>query len=209
MPVELCHDVKTSNKEMKNNVVVFLRIFMLLSILCCLQAGNVSAQNQSIAWSNLFQGKAVALIRHASAPGSGDPPGFKLGDCVTQRNLSREGRDQAKRIGAFFKEKGIKEAGVYSSQWCRCLETARLLDLGPVKELQALNSFFQNPSDEEKQTKEILNFITSLPAGQATILVTHQVNITALTGIFPSPGEVIIIQTSKDGSAMVLKRFTP
>jgi phosphohistidine phosphatase SixA len=191
-----------------NPPVFFLRSFILLSTLCCLQAGNASAQNRELAWSELTQGRAVAIIRHATAPGLGDPPGFQIGDCSTQRNLSEEGRIQARRIGSFFKHKGIKEATVYSSQWCRCLETARLLDLGPVKELQALNSFFQDPSAEEKQTKEILSFITSLPSGKATILVTHQVNITALTGIFPSSGEVIIFQPRKNGQGKVIGRFT-
>jgi phosphohistidine phosphatase SixA len=139
----------------------------------------------------------------------GDPPGFQIGDCGTQRNLSQEGRNQARRVGAFFEGKGIKGAAVYSSQWCRCLETARLLNLGPVKELPALNSFFQDSSTEETQTMETQRFIMSLPAGKATILVTHQVNITALTGIFPSSGEVIIFQLAKDGRIRVLGRFTP
>jgi broad specificity phosphatase PhoE len=123
--------------------------------------------------------------------------------------LSQEGRDQARRIGEFLLEKGVKETSVYSSQWCRCLETARLLALGPIKELPALNSFFEDRSTEESQTKQLRKFIMSLPADKPVIMVTHQVNITALTGIVPSSGEIIILQLTKDGQGKVLGRFTP
>jgi phosphohistidine phosphatase SixA len=174
-----------------------------------LLTGNVSAQNEDIVWDALKQGRAVALIRHATAPGLGDPPSFRIGDCSTQRNLSEEGRNQAQRIGKYFREKGVQSAAVYSSQWCRCLETARLLGLGAVTELAALNSFFRDSSTEERQTKEIRQFIMSLPAGKPTILITHQVNITAFTGIFPSSGEVIIVTTLRDGQPRILGRFTP
>jgi phosphohistidine phosphatase SixA len=181
----------------------------MVSALCLLLPSDMSGQDQDFVWSELLQGRAVALMRHATAPGLGDPPGFRIGDCSTQRNLSQEGREQARRIGSFFRNKGVSQATVHSSQWCRCLETAKLLNVGPVKELPALNSFFQNPSSEEKQTNEIRSFIMSLPAGKATIFVTHQVNITALTGIFPSSGEVMIIKTPKNGRARVLGRFIP
>jgi phosphohistidine phosphatase SixA len=169
----------------------------------------VSAQHREIAWPQMMKGGAVALIRHATAPGLGDPPGFRIGDCSTQRSLSQEGRDQAQRIGKFFRAKGVQEASVYSSQWCRCLETARLLGFGSVKELPALNSFFQDSSTQETQTRELRQFIMSLPAGKATILVTHQVNITALTDLFPSSGEIIIYQLVESNQGKVLGRFTP
>lgn len=157
--------------------------------LCFLLPFTTSAQNKEAVWAEFLQGRAVALLRHATAPGLGDPPGFHMGDCSTQRNLSQEGRQQARRIGDFFRTKGVKEATIYSSQWCRCLETARLLNLGQVNELPSLNSFFQNSSSEKKQTTETRHFISSLPAGKPVIMVSHQVNITALTGIFPSSGE--------------------
>ena len=181
-----------------------------LFVLCFFLPVIASAQaTRDIAWDALKQGQAVALIRHAIAPGLGDPPGFKIGDCTTQRNLSQEGRDQARRIGEFLREKGVKETSVYSSQWCRCLETARLLALGPVKELPALNSFFEDRSTEEAQTKQIRKFITSLATGKPHIMVTHQVNITALTRIVPSSGEIIILQLTQDGQSKVLGKYTP
>jgi len=182
----------------------------MICVLCLFLPAIVSAQaTQDIALTELVKGRAVALIRHATAPGLGDPPGFRIGVCTTQRNLSQEGRDQAGRIGEFFRRKGIKEASVYSSQWCRCLETARLLNLGSVKELPALNSFFEDRSTDEAQTKQIRKFITSLPTGKPVIMVTHQVNITALTDIVPSSGEIIIFQLTQDGQGKVLGRFTP
>jgi phosphohistidine phosphatase SixA len=168
-----------------------------------------SAENQEIAWSEFLHGRAVALLRHATAPGLGDPPGFRIGDCSTQRNLSQEGRQQARRIGDFFQTKGVKEVTIYSSQWCRCLETARLLNLGKVNELPALNSFFQDSSTEGTQTKLIRQFIISLPAGKPVIMVTHQVNITALTGIVPGSGEIVLFRLNKDKNGEVIGRFKP
>lgn len=183
-------------------------IVLFISILCVLPL-KLSAQNTDAVWSELLQGRAVALLRHAMAPGLGDPPGFRIGDCSTQRNLSQEGRDQARRIGDFLRKNGISEARIYSSQWCRCLETAKLLNLGQVNELPALNSFFQDSSSERKQTMEISRFIASLPAGKPVIMVTHQVNITALTGVFPSSGEIIVFRYHKDKRGEVIGRFKP
>lgn len=177
--------------------------------LCLLPPFAQLAQSKDDVWSELLQGRAVALLRHATAPGVGDPPGFRIGECSTQRNLSREGLQQASRIGDFLRAKGVTEASIYSSQWCRCLETARLLNLGPVIELPALNSFFQDSSTKKKQTLELIRFISLLPANKPVIMVTHQVNITALTGVFPSSGEVVIFQLHQSGKAKLLGRFTP
>jgi phosphohistidine phosphatase SixA len=159
-------------------------------------------------WQALQRGEAAALLRHALAPGTGDPAGFSLRDCATQRNLSEGGRTQARRIGDFFRIRGIKEARVYSSQWCRCLETARLLGLGPVEERPALNSFFGEPGRGPEQTAKTRAFLSTLFGKKPAILVTHQVNITALTRVFPSSGETIIFQMEKNGAGKVLGRFT-
>ena len=139
----------------------------------------------------------VVLLRHAEAPGTGDPPDFRLDDCAPQRTLSDDGRAQAGRIGEQLRQLGIGKASVLSSQWCRCLETARLLDLGPVKEMSALNSFIGNPAEEKDKTTELRQFLADLPRdGQPVVLVTHQVNITALTGIFPASGEAILLRAN-------------
>jgi phosphohistidine phosphatase SixA len=150
-------------------------------------------------WEVLKTGNGIALMRHATAPGTGDPAGFLLGDCSTQRNLSDEGRDQARRIGEQFRKQGITEMAVYSSQWCRCLETAQLLNLGEVAELPDLNSFFNDRSTEEAQTTTTRGFIAEYQGKFPLLLVTHQVNITALTDIVPASGEMIVLRKTSDG----------
>ena len=182
----------------------------LLMVLLLVGSGKDSAsESPAPALEILQKGEAVALIRHAIAPGTGDPPGFILRDCSTQRNLSEAGRIQARRIGDFFRSQGITTASVYSSQWCRCLETARLLGLGPVKELPALNSFFEESEKEQERTQSMWAFLLSRRGQGPAILVTHQVNITALTGVFPASGEIIIFQAGKKGRGKILRRFVP
>ena len=149
----------------------------------------------------------VILLRHARAPGTGDPANFRLGDCSTQRNLSGEGRAHAARIGARLRAAGLAETTVYSSQWCRCLETARQLAVGPVVELPALNSFFQSPEMEQKRNRELRAWIATADPGRPVVLVTHQVNITALTGIVPAEGEVLVLRR-EPGRLSVVARFT-
>lgn len=137
----------------------------------------------------------ILMLRHAYAPGTGDPDNFKIGDCATQRNLDSTGREQAVQIGRRLAQAGVTKATVYSSQWCRCLETARLLGLGPVNELPALNSFFSIPEKRDSSISELRRFLAGLPAnGPPVVLVTHQVTVTGLTGIYPSSGSGAILQ---------------
>ena len=147
-------------------------------------------------WERMRQDGSVALLRHAIAPGTGDPPEFTLKDCATQRNLSAAGRRQAAEIGDRFHENGISSAQIFSSQWCRCLETARLLDLGPVLELPLLNSFFRIFERREPQTRELKAWLARQDLTRPTVLVTHQVNITALTGVYPASGELVFIEVT-------------
>ena len=150
----------------------------------------------------------VVMMRHALAPGTGDPPSFKLGDCSTQRNLSAEGRKQAVQLGKEFRDRNIRIARVLSSQWCRCLDTAKLMDLGKVEPFPALNSFFQNPSMEAKQTAAVRQFIINNRNTQGVIvMVTHQVNITALTGVVPQSGESVVLRASEQGQVEVVGRL--
>ena len=165
-----------------------LRLLALLSMLLC---GGVHADDAL--WDGLRSGRFVALMRHADAPGVGDPAGFRLGDCGTQRNLSDRGRRQAERIGALFRQMGVSQATVYSSQWCRCLDTAAGLGLGAVLPQPALNSFFDNGGSGKDQTAELRRLIRERQIGSALVLVTHQVNITALTGVYPASGEIVVL----------------
>lgn len=164
----------------------------------------LSSEGDAVLWNSLRSGEHFALLRHAIAPGTGDPPGFRLGSCQTQRNLSQEGQAQAAKIGKLFRENKIKSAQVFSSQWCRCLETAKLLELGPVQTLAFLNSFFNNYEYRESQTQKLAGWLHEQNLEQPLVLVTHQVNITALTNIYPSSGELVIVRRSKTGEFAVV-----
>jgi broad specificity phosphatase PhoE len=143
---------------------------------------------------------AVLLIRHALAPGIGDPDGFRLDDCATQRNLNDEGRQQARAIGDWLRGRGIAQTRVYSSQWCRCLETAALLDLGPVTELPALNSFFERRQDREPILAALREFLATQPRdGGLLVLVTHQVTISAVSGTFADSGTGVLMALGEGG----------
>ncbi len=161
------------------------------------------AASADAVWQALAAPGAIGLLRHALAPGTGDPANFVLGDCSTQRNLNATGRAQARAIGAAIRERDIAMDRVLSSQWCRCLDTAELLDLGPVEPLPALNSFFGNRSRGPAQTRQTLAFLHDLPREQRVMLVTHQVNITALTGQGVASGELFVAHRRDDGSLEV------
>ena len=167
----------------------------------------VYAQDKETLWDALRTGGAFALMRHALAPGTGDPPGFNLSDCATQRNLSDAGRRQAIEIGANFRAQGIARAWVYTSAWCRCRETAALLDLGPVEVLPSLNSFFADREQREPQTEALKAWLASADYDMPLVLVTHQVNITALTGSYTRSGEIVVAQMKPDGDIVVLGKL--
>ncbi|MGF1495607.1 MAG: histidine phosphatase family protein [Elainellaceae cyanobacterium] len=131
------------------------------------------------------------------APGTGDPLNFQLDDCATQRNLSEEGRAQARRTGNAFREKNVAVQQVLSSEWCRCLETAELLDLGSVEPFPPLNSFFSDRSQGSTQTQRLREFMVNHPDTQGvTVMVTHFVNISAIAGSGVSSGEMVVMQVN-------------
>ena len=148
------------------------------------------------------------MMRHALAPGTGDPDNFVVDDCATQRNLSDRGRDQARRIGEVFRQNGIHSATVWSSAWCRCLETARLLELGAVSQVDAVNSFFRQRHLGEQQTNALRRLLRERAPGEPLVLVTHQVNITALTDVFPESGEIVFFRIGDDERIDVIGRVT-
>lgn len=182
-------------------------LFAALSIaLIVLISPPAHAQNAD-ALQLLKQPGVHALMRHALAPGGGDPANFQLNDCTTQRNLSDSGRDQARDIGAAFKEAGITFTRVLTSQWCRCRETAKLLDLGTPEDFTPLNSFFQDRSTGPAQVQEIKSYLRTLPEEETVMLVTHQVNVTGLTDEWVRSGEVFIIQVEEAGEVKILGRY--
>lgn len=171
---------------------------------------SIPAAASEDAWQIWKTDGVHALMRHAIAPGTGDPANFTLGDCSTQRNLDDTGREQARNTGAVIRDMGIKVTAVLTSQWCRCVDTARFLDLGPVIEEPALNSFFRDRSREPAQSAAIKEQLATSSDDEKLLLVTHQVNITALTGIFPRSGEIILFRMADNGTDIdVLAHLMP
>jgi broad specificity phosphatase PhoE len=135
----------------------------------------------------------VLLIRHASTEaGLGDPPGFTLGQCRTQRNLSAQGRAEAQAIGEWFRRHGLQAHAVRSSQWCRCQETARLA-FGQQQDWPPLNSTFDGQGQPVQQLRALRDRLQQLPPGRLEVWVTHQVIMTALTEAYPAMGEGFLI----------------
>ena len=177
------------------------RVLVLVAILL---AGAAQAA-EPLPLEALSRPGRVLMLRHAYAPGTGDPANFRIGDCSTQRNLDSRGRAQAAALGAHLRKAGIAPARVYSSEWCRCLETARLLDLGPVEPLPALNSFFDRPQERDGRIAALRAFLSGLPPdGAPVVLVTHQVTITAITGRYMASGAGVILELDGAGAARLL-----
>ena len=172
---------------MKKNIISLIAYLFLF-----LFTSQLNASNQ--AWNLVKEGNKILLIRHSLAPGGGDPPGFKINDCKTQRNLNRTGINQSKKIGKLFKKNKVPVDQVLSSQWCRCKDTAKYA-FGNFKEFTALNSTFQPPynKNEGKQLKELYKFIKKWDGkGKNLVLITHYSIITAVTNAVPSSGEIVI-----------------
>ncbi|MDP3699736.1 MAG: histidine phosphatase family protein [Hylemonella sp.] len=160
----------------------------------------------------LASGRHVLLMRHANAPGVGDPAGFRRGDCATQRNLDTAGRDQARSAGVWLRGQGVQSAQVFSSPWCRCLDTARLLGLGSVSVEESLASFFERGELQARQTEALQAFVARLlsaPLDRAPILVTHQVNISAYAGGGVASSEMVLVRVDREGRALDSVRYAP
>lgn len=152
----------------------------------------------------------VLLMRHALAPGIGDPLGYTLKDCKTQRNLDSKGGEQAQRIGRWLKAQGVSQALVYSSAWCRCKETAEKLGLGlPVQEA-SLNSFFDDMRQGSQSNQRLQKFIANqlkVKQDQALILVTHHVNIAEFMGQNVGSGDMVLAKVDVHGKVLSYKVY--
>ena len=176
------------------------RIFALLIFM--ISPFLISGQVRAELVKDLQDGQHVLLMRHADAPGYGDPKGYVIGKCSTQRNLGEGGKKQAKVIGVWLSNQGIQNAEIFSSPWCRCLDTATLLNKGPVKIESSLGSFFDDMSLEKRQTRALEVFIKNELAKQSKvphILVTHHVNIEAYTGKVVGVGDMVLVKENKNG----------
>ena len=167
----------------------FKIIFITFIFLTC---GVKADLNQNLI-KEFEEGRKLIFIRHAYAPGSGDPKNFNLNDCSTQRNLNDSGREQSKNIGNFFSRHNIKIYKVYSSEWCRCKETA-FIAFERFKTKKFLNSFYspQFVKNRKKQVKEFQEFINNWDKKENLIFVTHYVFISEILNYAPSSGEIII-----------------
>jgi phosphohistidine phosphatase SixA len=191
--------------------VMSLRIVRTLVLLVGICGAAAAARaDETDAWAALRAGGHVALMRHTDAPGAaGDPPGFTLEDCATQRNLSAKGRADATAIGARIRSEGIAFEKILSSPWCRCLDTARLMDLGPV-ETEATFSNVVVLNDQAEALTDGARTLIRAWKGRGTLLaVTHGANIRALIGISPASGEIVVVAIGVDGSIEPIGRIPP
>ncbi len=180
-------------------------LYLLLAALTVSPAYTQATDTQDI-WRHVQSGDSIVILRHALAPGTGDPDNFEVDRCDTQRNLSTDGIQQAKRIGKLLKDRGIDSASVYSSQWCRCIDTANALELGRPEEMPALNSFYSNPQAGPAQIEQLKHWLSNVKPPAPLVLVTHQVVITALTGVYPSSGEAVIFNLGENNTVDVIHR---
>jgi phosphohistidine phosphatase SixA len=152
--------------------------------------------------SPMTDGQHILLMRHADAPGFSDPSGYRLDQCSTQRNLGEFGKKQAERTGQWLSQQGIESAKVFSSPWCRCVDTATLLNKGPVVIDKSLGSFFESMSQSSQQTEGLRQLVLkSLKQFPKTpiIMVSHHVNIEAFTGVVLGSGDMVLVKIGSNG----------
>jgi len=170
-----------------------MRILLVALLALCVTPA-VAADDPAALWTLLKEGGRVALVRHAATiGGAGDPPGFRLEDCATQRNLVEKGREEARALGVRFRAHGIKVDKVLSSEWCRCRDTAALMDLGPIELAPTFNNAF-TLRDRVDQLTAGARAIVAAWKGPGTLVVhTHGANLRPLTGNDPGEGGMVVV----------------
>jgi len=175
--------------------------FVIFTVLLgfCGTVEVAGADDAADAWKALRAGGHVALMRHADAPGGvGDPPDFRVEDCATQRNLSAKGRADAEKIGLRLKGEGIAFEKILSSPWCRCIDTARLMDLGTVETEATFGNVVVLKDQRQALTTGARALITQWTAGGNLLVVTHGANIHALAGVWLASGEIVVVKGGSD-----------
>jgi phosphohistidine phosphatase SixA len=162
---------------------------------------GVAADDATAAWAALVQGGHVALIRHGNAPpgSGGDPPGFRIDDCTTQRNLDARGRAQARALGEAFRTHGVRVDRVLSSPWCRCLDTAHLMAVGSVAQSWALVP--DREPTAPVRLRELQELVSTWRGPGTLVLVTHGFTVQALLGFVPHQGETVVLKPGPGGGA--------
>jgi len=169
-------------------------------VVSLLLAPGPAVGDSDAAWAALVMGGHVALVRHGNAPPGhgGDPPGFKIDDCTTQRNLDELGREQARALGEAFRSHRVRVGRVLSSPWCRCLETAHLMAVGPVERTWALVP--DRPPSAPVRLHELRQLVSDWRGPGTLVLVTHAFTVRALLGFLPIQGETVVLRPSAEGS---------
>jgi phosphohistidine phosphatase SixA len=188
-----------------------MRVLPTMLIVVCVSSA-AAAEDAAPLWAALRAGGQVALVRHAAtAGGAGDPAGFRLDDCATQRNLTDKGRSEARRLGERFRAERVSVAKVLSSQWCRCRETAALMDLGPAELAATFNNAFTLRDRVDELTAGARAIVAAWSGPGTLVVVTHGANILPLTGIMPEEGGVVVVEAEAANASKlrVLGRIAP
>jgi broad specificity phosphatase PhoE len=185
-----------------------MRACLLLFASLVLACPSLATADEAL-WELMRGGGQVIFMRHAvTTPGVGDPAGFRLEDCSTQRNLTDAGREDARRVGATFRSRGVPVGRVLSSPWCRCLETARLA-FGGSETWAPLSNLYDNRAREAEQMRALREVAGRRPAGGNVVLVTHGSVVLPLTGIQPAPAELVVLTPDGAGRFRIAGRLTP
>lgn len=185
--------------------------FLCVAIFCLSATASALAADNP-AWSALREGARVVLMRHAATSGgAGDPAGFRLEDCATQRNLTEKGRADAKAAGERIRSQKIPVGKILSSQWCRCRDTATLMALGPIEIAETFNNAYTFSDRRDELTKGARAVIAGWKGPGVLVVVTHGANILPLTGFQPAEGEMVIVEgdPAPDGRLRVTGRIAP
>ena len=174
-----------------------MRLLNIILVIFFILTNGIKADVEFQVLENLKKGGNLIFIRHAYAPGGGDPDNFKINDCSTQRNLNDLGRKQAKNIGNFFKDNKIPIDKIISSEWCRCKETAKIA-FGKYENKDFLNSFFSEKfsNNRTKQMRDLKRYIKKWKGDKNLVLITHYVVISEALKYASSSGEIVISNTS-------------
>ncbi len=188
------------------------RGFILGALTLAVASQSRAEGDEEINWARLRRGGLVLLMRHgATGPGLGDPAGYRLDDCSTQRNLSEEGRGEARRIGERLAREKVPIARVYTSPWCRCRETAKIA-FGRGEDWEPLSSVFDYAQREaeftERVRKRIAGYASRNPGGNV-VMVTHNVNIAALTRLSLATAELVVVRPDGCCGLRALERLKP
>ena len=195
---------------MRTQALSRIRLVFFLSVLSVLDPLAAAWAQSSDLAAKLRSDDHILLIRHALAPGVGDPANYTLADCRTQRNLSQEGRQQAMRLGDWLRKQGVVAADVYSSPWCRCKDTAELLQFGGFKVEPTLASFFDDMSKAKASTQALQMFVTKTlkdKGNKALIMVTHHVNIYEYVGENIDSGDMVLVKVDRQSKMLSYQRI--